>query len=100
MALHNVESIAKSVLIQPDRPGGGANMTRSGIARHTCVFGVLILILVLLVVPSGAGTSRLKFAFVFPGIVTDKSWNEAGYEGFKLVQKELGVQAAYIERVA
>ncbi|MDQ7827531.1 MAG: BMP family protein [Armatimonadota bacterium] len=47
-----------------------------------------------------AGTPRLRVAAALPGIITDKAWNQTGYEGLKMIEKELGAQIAYTERVA
>ncbi len=75
-------------------------MSRSSGVRLAGLWVSLILILSLMAVPTGAGTARLKIAVVFPGIVTDKSWNQAGYEGLKLIEKDLSAQTGYVERVA
>lgn len=45
-------------------------------------------------------TGKPKIAIVMPGNITDKSWNQAGYEGIRRVEKELGVQVAFSEKVA
>ncbi|ACB53229.1 putative basic membrane lipoprotein [Crocosphaera subtropica ATCC 51142] len=42
----------------------------------------------------------LKIAIVLPGIITDKAWNQTGYEGVKLTQEKLGAEIAYIEQVS
>ncbi len=42
----------------------------------------------------------LKVAIVMPGNITDKSWNQAGYEGIRKAEKELGIKIAYSEKVA
>jgi basic membrane protein A and related proteins len=41
--------------------------------------------------------SDLSVAMVFPGLINDKSWNQAGYEGLKLVEKEVGAKIVYVE---
>lgn len=48
--------------------------------------------------PAYAGS--FKLALVLPGSITDKSWNQAGYEGLMRVKEELGVEVAYSEKVA
>lgn len=54
-----------------------------------------------LVMFATAGTSHaaLKVAIVLPGVITDKSFNQAGYEGVKRAEKELGIEMAYSEKV-
>lgn len=47
-----------------------------------------------------AGSATLKVAIALPGNITDKSWNQAGYEGLKRVEAELGAEVAYSEKVA
>lgn len=43
---------------------------------------------------------KLKVAAVMPGNITDKSWNQAGYEGLKRIESELGAEIAFTEKVA
>jgi len=40
-----------------------------------------------------------KVAAVFPGVVTDQSWNQFGYEGLVKAEEECGVEIAYSEDV-
>ncbi len=68
-------------------------------ARDGIVLGVL-LALALGPLASGAGPANLRVAAALPGIITDKAWNQSGYEGLKLIEKQLGAQIAYTERVA
>lgn len=42
---------------------------------------------------------KFKAAIVLPGIITDKAWNQAGYEGLQSTQKRLGIETAYVEQV-
>ncbi|MDB4444234.1 BMP family protein [bacterium] len=42
----------------------------------------------------------LKVAIVLPGTITDESFCQSGYEGLKLIEKELGAEIAYSERVS
>ncbi|EAZ93029.1 BMP family protein [Crocosphaera chwakensis] len=42
----------------------------------------------------------LKIAIVLPGIITDKAWNQTGYEGVKLTEEKLGTEIAYVEQVS
>lgn len=52
-------------------------------------------------VPPGEGQAKkLKVAIVLPGVITDKAWNELGHKGLKAVEKELGAEVAFVERVA
>lgn len=39
-----------------------------------------------------------KAAIILPGVITDKAWNQAGYEGLNRV-KELGMETAYVEKI-
>ncbi|MBW4694021.1 MAG: BMP family protein [Lyngbya sp. HA4199-MV5] len=47
--------------------------------------------------PSAKG---FKVAIVLPGPITDKSWNQAGYESMAIVKAKLGAETAYVEKVA
>jgi basic membrane protein A len=40
---------------------------------------------------------KVKVAVLFPGVVTDDSWNQRGYEGLVQAEKECGVEIAYTE---
>lgn len=75
-------------------------MLKVGRLKSSGVLVSLIAVMVLAVVPIGAGSTPLKIAVVFPGIVTDHSWNQDGFEGLKLIEKDLGAQTAYVERIA
>lgn len=44
--------------------------------------------------------AKPKIAIVMPGNITDKSWNQAGYEGIQRIEKEMGVAIAFSEKVA
>ncbi|HEY9849573.1 MAG TPA: BMP family protein [Leptolyngbyaceae cyanobacterium] len=50
--------------------------------------------------PSSSDAKKLKVAVALPGIITDKAWNQVGYEGVKAIEKKLGVETAYVENVA
>ncbi len=50
--------------------------------------------------PTGAASGKLKVAAALPGIITDKAWNQSAYEGLKMIEKQMGAQIAYTERVA
>ena len=40
-----------------------------------------------------------RVAVLFPGVVTDHSWNQYGFEGLKKAEEECGVEIAYTENV-
>ncbi|MEW5857974.1 MAG: BMP family protein [Cyanobacteriota bacterium] len=40
-----------------------------------------------------------KVAIVLPGIITDKAWNQAGYEGVTTAKEKLGIEIAQVEKV-
>ncbi|MDJ0844350.1 MAG: BMP family protein [Crocosphaera sp.] len=44
--------------------------------------------------------NSLKVAIILPGIITDKAWNQTGYEGVKLTEEKLGAEIAYVEQVS
>lgn len=46
------------------------------------------------------GVSKTKVAILFPGVVSDKSWCQAGYEGLVAAQAECDLEIAYSEEVA
>ncbi len=74
---------------------------RSAVALVVLVALVALVVLTPGAVPSATGAPRkLKVAAAFPGIITDKGFNQNGFEGLKLIEKELGAQIAYTERVA
>lgn len=43
---------------------------------------------------------KTKVAVLFPGVVTDQSWNQFGYEGLKLAAEECGLEIGYSENVS
>jgi basic membrane protein A len=43
---------------------------------------------------------KTKVAVLFPGVVTDQSWNQFGYEGLVRAEKECGVEIGYSEDVS
>lgn len=54
---------------------------------------------VLAAIGPAAQAQDFKAAIVLPGIKTDKSFNQAGYEGVKLAAEQLGVEFAFSEKV-
>jgi basic membrane protein A and related proteins len=49
---------------------------------------------------SATGSSGFKVAIALPGVITDKGWNQSGYEGLQLVKQKLGAQTTHVEQVA
>ncbi|MBD2298108.1 BMP family protein [Nostoc sp. FACHB-190] len=49
---------------------------------------------------ASSGAEGFKIAIALPGVITDKAWNQSGYEGVNLVKQKLGAEIAYIEQVA
>ncbi|MCB2128709.1 MAG: BMP family protein [Rhodobacteraceae bacterium] len=49
---------------------------------------------------SAAVAGDFNVAIVLPGVITDKSFNQAGYEGVERISKELGAEFAYSEKTA
>ncbi len=69
--------------------------------------GLLMVGLIVAVAALGCGhrggshqTNEFKIALVVAGKVTDKSWCQAGYEGLKRVESEVGAEVAFSEQVA
>src|SRR3989442_4122310 len=61
------------------------------------------LVRVLMAMVGGGPTraaAKLKVAVALPGIITDKGFNQSAYEALKRMEKELGAETAYTERVA
>ncbi len=50
--------------------------------------------------PAASSAGAFKVAMILPGTIDDKAWSQAGYEGLKLIQDELGATIAYSENVA
>lgn len=50
--------------------------------------------------PAQSPGSAYKAAIVLPGIITDKAWNQVGYEGLQVAKEKLGIETAYVEKVA
>jgi basic membrane protein A len=45
-------------------------------------------------------SAEFKMAVVMPGVITDKGFNQAVYEGILLIKKEMGIEGAFSEKVA
>lgn len=68
--------------------------------RRWIAIALIALFVTASVASTGAAQAKLKVAAALPGIITDKAWNQSAYEGLKMVEKQLGAQIAYTERVA
>ncbi|MBD2213891.1 BMP family protein [Nostoc linckia FACHB-104] len=51
-------------------------------------------------VATTGATEGFKIAIALPGIITDKAWNQSGYEGVNLAKQKLSAETAYVEKVA
>lgn len=49
--------------------------------------------------PASPAGSDFKVAIILPGVITDKAWNQAGYEGLNEIQKKQGAEIAYVEKI-
>jgi basic membrane protein A len=47
-----------------------------------------------------ASAEEFKVAIVLPGVITDRSFNQAGFEGVKRAAEELSIEFAYSEKTA
>jgi basic membrane protein A len=45
-------------------------------------------------------TEKLKVALLLPGTINDNGWNATAYNGLKMIEKDLGTEIAYTEKVA
>lgn len=52
------------------------------------------------VASSAAPASTLKVAIALPGPITDKGWNQAGYEAMGMIKDKLGTETTYVEKVS
>ncbi len=72
--------------------------------RSTLLILILTLLLVLALTQCSPGGQRggkaFKVAAVFPGVITDADYNTLGYQALTAVQKDLGIQIAYSEKVS
>ncbi|MDZ8080995.1 MAG: BMP family protein [Nostoc sp. DcaGUA01] len=48
---------------------------------------------------NASGGEGFKIAIALPGVITDKAWNQSGYEGVNLAKQKLGGDIAYVEQV-
>jgi len=63
------------------------------------ILAVGVFVTGIMVLPALA-SAKFKVAIVLPGTITDESFCQTGYEGLKRIEKELGAEIAYTERVA
>ncbi|QSJ17431.1 BMP family protein [Nostoc sp. UHCC 0702] len=49
---------------------------------------------------TSSSSQGFKIAIALPGVITDKAWNQSGYEGVNLAKQKLGADIAYVEQVA
>ena len=61
---------------------------------------IFAMLLLLLGVFSPVQAKDFKAAIVLPGVITDKSANQSGYEGMMLAKEKLDISVAYSEKVA
>jgi basic membrane protein A and related proteins len=88
--------------------GDSLVMTRGSFLKSFCL-GLLALILVACgsllnsptaSTPGASGvSSSFRVALLLPGPKTDGSWNESGYQGLQMIEKELNAEVAYAEKV-
>ncbi len=50
--------------------------------------------------PTTGGGEGFKIAIALPGVITDKAWNQSGYEGVQLAKEKLGAETAFVEQVS
>ncbi|NJR19255.1 MAG: BMP family ABC transporter substrate-binding protein [Calothrix sp. CSU_2_0] len=52
-------------------------------------------------IPKGTSSeSAFKIALALPGGITDRAWNQSGYEGIQLAKQKLGAETAFVEKVS
>ncbi|EKQ69597.1 putative ABC-type transport system, periplasmic component/surface lipoprotein [Leptolyngbyaceae cyanobacterium JSC-12] len=49
--------------------------------------------------PASPAATDLKVAIILPGVITDKAWNQAGYEGLNEIKTKFGAETAYVEKI-
>jgi basic membrane protein A and related proteins len=69
-------------------------------SRRSFMAGTVAGVAAILLTGGAVAQETLKVAIVMPGNITDKSWNQAGYEGLMRAKEELGIEVAYSEKVA
>ncbi len=73
--------------------------------RHTFLLAVLLLVFALTLAQcapggQGGGKQTYKVAAIFPGVITDADYNTLGYQALTSVQKDLGLEVGYSEKVS
>jgi len=73
-------------------------------AKKTRVLVICVIALAFFVIGSGvspAGAAgKFRVAAVMPGTITDGSFNQSCYEGLKMIEKQLGAEIAFTEKVS
>lgn len=77
--------------------------------KYRSIFNLILILLSLTLAGCGGAnssaaeptkaTSSFKVAMLLPGPIDDGAWSESGYDGLKLIEKELGAQVAYTASV-
>jgi basic membrane protein A and related proteins len=49
---------------------------------------------------STGSESAFKIAIALPGAITDRAWNQSGYEGVQLAKQKLGAEITFVEKVS
>ncbi len=73
-------------------------------AKKTRVLAICVIALAFFAIGSGvspAGAAgKFRVAAVMPGTITDGSFNQSCYEGLKMIEKQLGAEIAFTEKVS
>ena len=77
---------------------GGNKMV--GYVRALIVFASVVLLAIPLAFSPVCAAGKFKAAAVMPGTINDGSFNQSCYEGLKAIEKELGAEIAYSEKVS
>jgi basic membrane protein A len=48
---------------------------------------------------TGGGGEGFKVAIALPGAISDRAWNQSGYEGINIAKQKLSAETAYVEQV-
>lgn len=76
------------------------------ISKHPFFFNLILILGILALASCNSGSAAssdtaqaasgsFKVALLLPGEINDKGWSQAGYEGLKLIEKELGAEVVY-----
>lgn len=79
-------------------------MKTNAFLKQIMSFSVLLVVAFVLSIPAmispATAADKTKVAVLFPGVVSDQSWNQFGYEGLLRAKDEGGVKTAYSENVS